>query len=141
MASSTKINQSSAFAPAVCFHNKLFHMAFVANNASHDLLHATSQDGIHWTRKNNIGQSTKAAPAIASLGQLRVVFVANNDTNTLLTCFYDEAHDSWSQNNPIVGQSSKTTPALALPQPANRLMMYFVANNDSNDLLVLDISE
>src|SRR5580700_9010063 len=125
MFSSTNINQSSAFPPAVCFHNQLFHMVFVANNASHDLLHATSQDGIHWTRKNNVGQSTKTAPAVASFGQLRVVFVANNDSNTLLTCSYDEAHDRWSQNNPIVGQSSKTTPALALPQPANRLLMYF----------------
>ena len=144
MASNTPINQSSAFAPAVCFHNGLLHMVFVANNDSRELLHAVSGDGINWARRNNLRQSTKAAPAIASFGQLRTYFVANNDSNTLLACFYDEANDVWSNNNPIIGnnlvpESSKATPGLA--QQTGRLLMYYVANNDTNELLVFDVSE
>jgi|SRR5581483_3551963 len=135
---SIQINQTSAFAPAVCSHRGQLHMVFVANNDSRELLHVASQDGINWSRKLNVRQSTKAAPALSSFGNtLRVLFIANNNTNTLLECVYDDADDNWSDNHPIVGQSSKTAPALA---QMNGLFMYFVANNDSNDLLALNIS-
>src|SRR5215212_4277123 len=106
--SNTRIGQSSAFAPAICFHNNKFHMVFVANNNTRELLHAVSNNGITWSRLKNVRQSTKQAPAIASFkGRLRVVFVANNDTNSLLMSTFSDADDVWSDNI-LLNESSKT---------------------------------
>jgi len=121
---------------AVCFHKGKFHMVFVANNSSRELLHAFSSDGIGWQRLHDVRQSTKEAPALASFnGILRVVFVANNDTNSLLQCTYIDNDDVWSQNN-FLGESSKSAPTL---HQTDRVLMYFVANNDTNDLLVTQL--
>ena len=131
----TKVNQSSNFTPAVCFHNGQFHMVFAAANSTNELLHAVSRDGLNWSRKNNLRQSTKQAPAIASVnGRLVCVFVANNDTDTLLRCSWDEADDLWTDNEPIVGESSKAGPALAFAGGA--LQVYFIADNPSGDILI-----
>jgi hypothetical protein len=84
MAHTNIFNESSKFSPAVCFHNGQFHMVFVANNDSNELLHSVSHDGLNWSRLNNLRQSTNQAPAIASAnGRLVCAFVANNPTNTL----------------------------------------------------------
>ena len=136
--SNIKVNQSSPFAPAVCFHRNQFHMVFVANNSSGDLLHAISPDGITWNRLNNIRQTTKAAPAIASFrGTPRVVFVANNATNSLLTTTWTESTDVWTDNHQL-NDSCKAAPMLE-QVPDNHLFLYFVANNGSNDLLVTEL--
>jgi hypothetical protein len=133
-----RINQSSIFPPAVCFHGNKFHMVFVADNNSHELLHAVSDEGTKWRRLNNIRQSTKLAPAIASFrGQLRVVFVADNNTNSLLMTTWTDSSDVWSQNQPL-NESSKAAPTLE-QVPDNHLFLYFVANNASDDLLVTEI--
>jgi hypothetical protein len=145
MATNTRIGQSSAFTPSVCVHRGRFHMVFVANNDTRELLHAVSENGLNWSRLNNVGQTTKSAPALASFGnQLRVVFVANNDTNTLLETIFDDSADVWTKNTPITtvngtvttSESSKAGPVIALN---NGLFMYYVANNNSNDLLALHI--
>jgi hypothetical protein len=145
MATNTRIGQSSAFTPSICVHRGRFHMVFVANNDTRELLHAVSEDGLKWSRLNNVKQTTKSAPALASLGnQLRVVFVANNDTNTLLETIFDDSADVWTQNTPITtvngtvttSESSKAGPVIVLN---NGLFMYYVANNNSNDLLALQI--
>jgi hypothetical protein len=113
-------------------------MVFVANNDTRELLHAVSDNGINWVRKNNLNQSTKQAPTIASfLNELQVVFVANNDTNLLLKCTYFDALDSWSQNVPM-GETTSSAPMLE-QIPDSRLFLYFVANNDSHDLLGLSL--
>jgi hypothetical protein len=33
-------------------------MVFVANNDTRELLHAVSEDGLNWSRLNNVGQAT-----------------------------------------------------------------------------------
>jgi hypothetical protein len=131
-----RIDQASKFTPAVCVHHGQFHMVFAAANDTNELLHAVSQDGIGWRRLNNIRQSTKQAPAIASIdGKLVVVFVENNDTNTLLKAVWeDEAADVWSDNISL-GESSQSGPALAIN---DRLQVYFIADNVSDDILVGD---
>jgi hypothetical protein len=102
-------------------------MVYMAANASGDLLHAVSVDGFNWSRLNNLRQSTKAGPAIASLNdKLRVVFVANNSSNDLLQCIYDDAVDVWTDNVRL-NESSAQTPAL-LQIRGSRLLMYFVQN-------------
>jgi hypothetical protein len=144
--SNSRIQQSSNFTPAVCSHNGLLHAVFVANNDSQDLLHIVSADGISWTRKNNVRQSTRFAPAIMDFhGTLQIVFVANNLSNDLLACTYEDERDNWSDNRPL-GESSKHGPALGIVGTSGQnggltehLLMYFVADNDSNDLLVTEV--
>lgn len=133
--SNVRINQQSPFAPAICLHGGKVHMVFVANNDSRELLHAVTEFGgpigSEWKRLNNLGQSSKHAPALQVFaGKLTVVFVANNDTNSLLRCTYDDSADAWSQNV-FLGESSKSAPRL---EPDG--FLYFVANNETNDLLV-----
>jgi hypothetical protein len=128
----TRIGQSSKFAPAVCFHGTAFHMVFVADDDTNQLLHAVSPDGVNWTRKRNVRQSTKQAPSIISVnGKLILVFVANNNTNTLLKCVYEDQSDDWSDNEPL-GESSKAGPSLA---DVGGLKMYFIADNSTDDIL------
>jgi hypothetical protein len=118
-------------------------MVFVANDGSGALLHAVADvagDRSNWQRLNNLNQSTKQVPALVSVFDvLRVVFVANNETNSLLVCDYIDANDAWSPNVSL-GESSKSAPALLAgpPEPFpsfQRIFMYFVANNETNDLL------
>jgi hypothetical protein len=131
------VNQQSKFAPAVCFHKGRFHMVFAAANDSNDLLHAVSQDGLNWSRLQNLRQSTKQAPAIVSFNnQLICVFVANNDTNTLLKCSWaDEQDDIWS-NNESIGESTKTGPTLIVASGAPQV--FFIADNSSDNILISD---
>ncbi|HXC96097.1 MAG TPA: hypothetical protein VNU92_10360 [Edaphobacter sp.] len=144
--SNSQIHQASAFTPALCSHNGLLHAIFIAANDSHDLLHIVSVDGISWERKNNVRQAARFAPAVADFNDtLRIVFVANNASNDLLTCTYDDALDIWTDNSPL-GESSKTGPAVGVVSTVSssgaltqHLLMYFVADNDSNELLVTEI--
>ncbi len=132
------IGQSSPFPPAVCSHKGRTHMVFVADNSSKELLHADSRDGHNFVRRNNLGQSTKFTPAIDSNGTtLRVVFVANNDANELLQCTHNDATGNWNPHT-LMGEQSHAAPALGRT-PDDLLLMFFVANNRTNTLLVKDI--
>lgn len=144
--SNSQIHQASEFPPAVCFHNGFLHAIFVAANDSHDLLHIVSSDGISWERRNNVRQAARFAPAVADFNNtLRIVFVANNPSHDLLTCTYDDALDIWTDNSPL-GESSKAGPSLGMVGTTapngtltQHLLMYFVADNDSNELLVTEV--
>jgi hypothetical protein len=108
-------------------------LAFVANNASNDLLTCTSRSGVNWSESHLVNQQSKATPALASFGNTLVMaFVANNDKNDLLVCTSGDGVN-WSDNH-LVNQQSKVAPALAAL--GNTLVMAFVANSDKNDLLV-----
>ena len=118
--------ESSPFTPAVCRHRNAFHMVFVAANETGDLLHAVSGDGVTWTRRNNVRQSTNAAPAIASLNdKLRVVFVANNIPHQLLQSTFDDGVDVWTDNTRL-NLFSRIGPSLQVV--GSRLFVYFMSN-------------
>jgi hypothetical protein len=112
--------------------------AYVANNASNQLLLASSKDGITWTASTLVpGQSSKTAPAFGENPGFGVYmgYVANNDSRDLLTT---RAIDNWTGSSRVDGQSSKTAPALAGFR--GKLVMAYVANNDRNDLLTAELS-
>jgi hypothetical protein len=110
-------------------------MVFAANNTSNELLHAVSDDGINnWGRRNNLRGSTRQAPTLASVnGRLVCIFIANNDTNTILkSTWVDEGNDVWDQAVSLDGRSPDA-PAL---DPNGVLKVYITADNPSNDILV-----
>lgn len=134
------LGQTSPFPPASCSHKGKTHMVFVANNSSNELLHADARDGRNFIRRNNLGQSTKFAPAITSNGiTLRVIFVANNNANEILQCVYDDVHDTWGPNT-LIGEQTHAAPTLGRT-PTNGLQLYFVANNNTNTLLMRPLAE
>ena len=136
---SSLIGQQSSVTPAVCSHNGLLHMVFLANNNAHELLHVQSRDGINWERRNNLNQQTKFAPALIDHnGKLVVVFVANDSSNRLLTSTWDEQIDSWTSNRLLGGESSNDGPVLGIER--NALFVYFRANNGTGDLLALRVA-
>src|SRR5450755_2469829 len=85
-------NESSKCSPALAvntFPPRLY-MAFVANNDSNDLLVTSTDDGVTWTRGPAPNESSKCAPALVDSNDpgfpaLQMAFVANNDSNDLLT--------------------------------------------------------
>jgi hypothetical protein len=124
-------------------------LAYVANNNSNDLLTALTKDGINWTGSRLVqGQSSTMTPALVhffvptlSIDGPVLAYVANNDSNDLLTAYTDDGVN-WTGSRLAQGQSSKQAPALvgfpAWPNPVfpgPQLILAYVANNDSNDLL------
>jgi hypothetical protein len=118
-------------------------LAYVANNNGNDLLTTYTDDGINWTGSRLVvGQSSKHAPALVGFPagpnavfprpQLIVAYVANNDTNDLLTASSNDGIH-WKGSRLVQGQSSKMAPALV--EFHGQLILAYVANNDSNDLL------
>ena len=58
------------------------------------------------------GESSKAAPSLASLdGKLWLAFIANNPGNALLVCSSADGQN-WTGNSPITGQFSQAAPSL-----------------------------
>lgn len=114
-------------------------MVFVADNDAHELLHVQSRDGINWERRNNLNQQSKFAPSLINHnGKLVVVYVANDDSNRLLSTIWDEPIDSWSNSRLLGGESSNNGPALAIE--GNALFAYFKANNRTGDVLALQVA-
>jgi len=112
-------------------------MAYVANNASNDLLIANSADGTTWTEGALVTgqQSSSKAPAMVIFQKkLVLAYIANNSSNDILiTTSQDGIH--WSSNATVTGQqSSSHAPALTVFK--DKLVMAYVANNPSNTLLV-----
>jgi hypothetical protein len=144
---STRVTgQFSGLAPALTVFNNELVLAYVANNGSHDLLVTTSTDGVNWSTSAPVtGQTSGHAPALTVYGHnLVLAYVANNGSNDLLVTFSTNGV-SWTKSTPVTGQQSPVTPAIAvIPNPIDsptpfttfNLIMVYVANNGSNDLLV-----
>jgi hypothetical protein len=135
--------QSSLNEPAIAFDGEKYYMVFVANNDTRDLLFATSSDGLTWTRGPNLNQSSAAGPALGFINnQLTAVFVANNKSRNILYSIFDATNGLWTENVDI-GESSKAgvtlffrPPGPGPQQPSGNLpTLFFVANNDTDDLL------
>jgi hypothetical protein len=135
-------SQSSKTAAALAvFQDKLW-IAFVAKDTN-QLLVANSGNGQEWSNRIHVknpnqSQSSKTAAALAVFqNKLWIAFLANSDTNQLLVSNSDNGQ-VWSDNilvkNPDQSQLSKTAPALAVFQ--DKLWIAFVANSDTNQLLV-----
>jgi hypothetical protein len=87
-------------------------IAFVANDASNQLLVSHSADGVTWSGSKQVTtQSSKAAPALVVFeSKLWVAFVANDASNQLLVAH--SAHGkNWSPSIEVKNQSSKAAPA------------------------------
>jgi len=154
------VGQKSKTAPAMTsFHvfagdsNPLV-LAYVADNASNDLLITTSKDGIHWTADTQVKgpedetpQQTPLAPALITYvvccseqETLLLAYVANNGSNDLFVTTSTDALN-WTKSSPVQGQQSSVAPALQTPLFAQDVMMAYVANNGSHDLLVTTSSD
>jgi len=117
-------------------------IAFVAEDNSKSLLTSHSTNGQLWSDRSHVknpnqSQSSKTAPALAVFQEkLWIAFVANNTDQLFVANSVDGRQ--WSDRsrvqNPDQSQSSKTAPALAIFQ--EKLWIAFVANNDTNQLLV-----
>jgi hypothetical protein len=94
------------------FENKLW-IAFVANDASNQLLVSQSADGVTWKPSTQVqNQKSKAAPALAVFdSRLWIAFVANDTSNQLLVS-HSAGGKTWSPSIQVQHQSSKATPAL-----------------------------
>ena len=123
-------------------------VAFVANHDSNDLLTCPFAKNTGWSvnapvQGNGQRQFTKMAPSLAVFDdQLWVAFVANHDSNDLLTCSFAK-NTGWSVNAPVQGngqrQFTKMAPSLAVFD--DQLWVAFVANHDSNDLLTCSFAK
>jgi hypothetical protein len=139
------VTEASKCAPALAVFDGKLWMAFVANNDTNTLLLSSSPDGVNWTREKPPNESSKCSPALAgSEERLYLAFVADNDSNDLLVTSTDDGM-SWTRGA-APNESSKCGPALSgnyglvpnEPENSFRLWMAFVANNDSNDLLITE---
>jgi hypothetical protein len=132
--STDPVNQKSSSPPSLCqqpFNNKLW-MAF-RGDTSNDV-YVCSFDGKSWSDANTIGQTTKAAPALAVFqGKLWVAFIAQNSSGDILLCSSSDGKN-WSPNMAVPGQSSAMGPSLAVFN--GQLWLAFIAQNGSNDILV-----
>jgi hypothetical protein len=156
MASELKTNgvETSAIAPSITeinpFDSPTYVMAYVADDGTGDILVTTSKNsGVTWSTPVNTGQKTKATPAIAQsfndgCGELVIAYVADNSGNHLLTTVSVTGGATWKKDTIVGGssspQSSKFAPAItawdASGTDPGELMMAYVANNSSNQLLV-----
>ena len=138
--------QQSPIAPAMTRFGEYLVLAYVANNGSDDLLVTFSEDSINWTKSVRVtGQFSALSPALTVFNdKLVLAYVANNGSDDLLVTFSTNGV-TWSKSAPVTGQTSSVTPALAvMPNPIDsptpfttfNLILVYVANNGSNDLLV-----
>ena len=62
------------------------------------MLVCSSADGSTWTQNLRIGQTSKAAPSLSVFAnQLRLSFIANNSSNTVLICSSNDGQN-WTNN-------------------------------------------
>jgi hypothetical protein len=110
-----------------------FVTAFIADDASGNVMTCSSPDGVQWTNSTQVGQLSSGTPGLALFNfSLWVAFVADNATNDLLTCSSaDGVH--WTRQS-LVGQTSKFSPTLIVF--SRSLWLVFVANDDSNKILI-----
>jgi len=134
-------------------------LAYVADNTTNDLLITTSAGGDLWTKptlvkgpQDETPQQSPLAPALLfyytcsenAVGcPLLLGYVANNGSNDL---FVTTSHDAlnWTKSSPVQGQQSSVAPALGIAPSLHAdpaVIMAFVANNGSHDLLVVTSSD
>jgi hypothetical protein len=113
------------------------YLASVANDGTNSLFISSSANGQTWSSGTEINQFSKLAPALTVWqNKLWLAFVANNDTNDLLVCNSANGRD-WSPATQVTNPANQTTKlAPALAAWDNKLWLAFVANNETNDLLV-----
>jgi hypothetical protein len=135
--------------------NNNYWIAYVANNDSNDLLTTLSFDGINWLGPYPVtGQSSAMAPTLYQTNfpnpenpseNITMVYVANNGSKDLLVTTQNQEEGgkfTWTTASPITGQSSKAAPALsALAVPEDEGILAYIANNDSNALLITTNNE
>jgi len=87
-------------------------VAFIADNATNDVLISSSRDGHIWANNTiRTGQSSQAAPGLTYFNdKLWLAFLADNDSNDILISSSPNG-GQWSDNTKIF-QSSKAAPAL-----------------------------
>jgi hypothetical protein len=127
--------QASQTGPSLAvFQNRLW-VAFVANNSSNQLLICS----LRMARNGPATQASQTAPSLAVfLDRLWLAFVANDGSNRVLVCSSADGQ-TWTDPISVHGQLSKTAPALAAffpPNDVEKLLVAFVANNNTNSLLV-----
>jgi hypothetical protein len=140
--------QTSAIAPSITTDDGSFVMAYVSNNGTNDILVAT-YNGSTWSAPVNTGQQSKATPSIiadappSGCEELVIAYVANNSSNDLLTTTSTNGGATWNPPTLVGGssspQASKMAPSITSTGSGgddNALVMAYVANNSSNDLLV-----
>jgi hypothetical protein len=150
----TPIGQFSGSAPAIVSGGvpQLYHMVFVANEASRALLYATSPDGLNWNRGPDlIGQSAAkyCAPALgyfdvatdlsgATAKLLVAVYVSNNNEQNILWTSLDPQNSGGGWSGPFnINESSNAGVTLAFTgtPPLLTPTLYFVAHNNTHALL------
>jgi hypothetical protein len=137
-------------------------LGYVSVDSSNDLFMINRYDSFdyppnnfNWSEPWPVeGQSSKTAPSLAvpfrglayRFGNpLCLAYVANNDSNDLLTDVSTDRGENWTGSRLVEGQSSKTAPALTFwrkPDDSGwRLLLAYVANNDTNDLLTAESTD
>ena len=97
------------------FDNKLW-IAYVANNASNELLVTSSTDGTNWAGSTLVGGSTTLSPALAGISEakyagLRLAYVATAENNALR---YSSSGDgaNWSSSASLIDGLAAISPCL-----------------------------
>jgi hypothetical protein len=140
--------QTSAIAPSIADYDGNFVMAYIANNGTDDIL-VTTYSGSAWSKPVNTGQQSKFTPSIIADGppigcdELVIAYVADNRSNHLLTTTSTNGGSTWNKPTIVGGtsspQSSKMAPSITATgsgEDEDALVMAYVANNSSNDLVV-----
>ncbi|MFZ0668138.1 MAG: sialidase family protein [Acidimicrobiales bacterium] len=134
-----EVAQKSGIAPSLTTFGTDPHqvvMAYIANNATDDIMITTTRNGVQWSTPINTGQSSSESPAIEFWGdesELLMAYVANNGSRDLFVTTSTIDGVTWSPSE-YTGQQSSTAPA---NWPG---VIVFVANNGSNNLLAITSS-
>jgi len=127
------IGQTTQAAPAIAVHDGKLWVAFIANNATLDILLCSSTDGKNWSPNVPVpGQSSALAPALAAYNdELWVAFIANNGSNNILAYSSSKADGNTTDwNAHPAGQSSSASPSLVTG--SNGLWLGFEGNTTSD---------
>lgn len=148
---SVPINQTSPFTPSLALFNGILYAAFITNDVdsatgvpSNRIFLCSTTDGVSWSAATFFNQYSKYAPSLAVWnGKLRIAFVANSPSNTLLVYHSSTPDDptSWSATV-ATNQTSANAPSLAAYGPQGQtgdLYLAFVAENGSNDIFVCSL--
>lgn len=127
-------NQSAKFAPSLAVGSGgRLKCAFVPRDGgAEDMKFVSSRDGDNkWSRANTIGgQRSKMRPSLAvgPHGELYVLFVADNESNSLLVAKSKDDGVTWDANFPA-GPFTDTEPSLAVGKDGT-LYALFVEKNE-----------
>jgi hypothetical protein len=132
--SNSSVTQYSGTAPSLAAFNNKLYVAFLADNSSGDVLIA-SYDGANWSNDTNTGQVSQAAPTLTVFQDQLYIAFADNGLNDHLLYASSSDGTNWSASTWVPNQYTHKTPALAVLN--SKLYITFIADNESNDLLVV----